>query len=62
MKVDVYNKLMAWQASRRTMLKGAAALGASSALSGVTAFSPAQAAGGLRAEILKIPGVGKGSP
>jgi multiple sugar transport system substrate-binding protein len=57
MKVELFDKL-----SRRTVLKGAAA---SSALA-TTALSlmpkPAMAQGNLRAEILAIPGVGKGQP
>lgn len=62
MKVDVFNRLMAVQASRRAMLKGAAgagalALGAKSGL-----VRPASAQDNLRAEILQIPGVGAGSP
>ncbi len=64
MKAGVYEKLMAMQASRRTLLKGtaatAAALGTSNLIDGLS--SPAAAQGGLRAEILKIPGVGVGSP
>ena len=64
MKVDIYEKLMAMQASRRGVLKGtaatAAALAGSTALGGLA--TSAQASGSLRADILKIPGVGKGSP
>ena len=64
MKVDIYEKLVAMQASRRAMLKGtaatAAALAGSTALGGLT--SSAFAADDLRAAILKIPGVGAGSP
>ncbi|MGO4836894.1 sugar ABC transporter substrate-binding protein, partial [Rhizobiaceae sp. 2RAB30] len=65
MKVQVYERLMAMQASRRNILKAAAgvsamALGASA---GFGMLAPqARAQGNLRAEILKIPGVGKGSP
>jgi multiple sugar transport system substrate-binding protein len=63
-KVKLYNQLLAMK-SRRDILKGAAgaasvaALGASGALGTV---SSAFAQSNLRAEILKIPGVGKGSP
>jgi multiple sugar transport system substrate-binding protein len=65
MKVDIYHRLMAMQASRRSVLKtsaaGAAVLGASSMLGGLPRRAFAQS-GSLRAEILKIPGVGAGSP
>ncbi|MDH3658433.1 MAG: extracellular solute-binding protein [Alphaproteobacteria bacterium] len=65
MKVQIYRQLMAMQANRRSVLKGtagaAAALGASSILGGLPGRALAQDAS-LRAEILKIPGVGAGSP
>ena len=65
MKTRIYHQLMAMQASRRSLLKksavGAAALGASSMLGGLPGRALAQS-GSLRAEILKIPGVGAGSP
>src|SRR4029453_16152269 len=55
--------LLALQANRRTMLKGAAALSAIAATGGVTALAPkAFAQSDLRKEILKVPGVGKGQP
>ena len=64
MKVEVYNMLRGAQASRRRFLKGSAAVGAlaagSSLVPGMAGLARAQT--GLRAEILKIPGVGKGSP
>jgi multiple sugar transport system substrate-binding protein len=64
MKLEVYERLMALQASRRAMLKGTAsaatALAASSMLGGLTSSAFAQS--NVRAEILKIPGVGAGSP
>ena len=60
MRTEIYKQLMAMQASRRSMLKGAAALGTSMALGGVPGL--ATASNGLRADILKIPGVGQGSP
>lgn len=60
MRVDIYNRLMAMQASRRRLLKGGAALGAATMLSGVPTLGLAQSS--LRADILKIPGVGAGSP
>ncbi len=62
MKVDIYNKLMAMQANRRGLLKGAAALGATSMLPGMATNAFSASHGSLRAEILKIPGVGAGSP
>ena len=69
MKLEVYNRLLQMQASRRSILKGAAGAGAVAALGSaglVSPFSPmtgkALAQDNLRAEILKIPGVGKGSP
>lgn len=63
MRLDIYNRLVALQANRRDVLKGAAALGALSATGALT-MSPrrAFAADDLRAQILKIPGVGKGQP
>jgi multiple sugar transport system substrate-binding protein len=65
MKKHIYEQLMAMQASRRKVLKGAAGAGALAfgATSGLGAFAPrVSAQNGLRAEILKIPGVGMGSP
>ena len=64
MKVEHYNAIVRAQMSRRRMLKGAASVGALAAMGGVAGMRPAFADshGGLRAEILKIPGVGKGSP
>ncbi len=61
MKVEVYNRLLAMQANRRSVLKGAAvgALGATGALG---MFSGPARAGDVRAQILQIPGVNKGSP
>ena len=65
MKVELFNRLMAAQASRRTMLQGAAsvgmiAAGAAVGLGGLTRSSFAQ--GNVRAEIPQTPGVGAGSP
>ncbi|WP_210346046.1 ABC transporter substrate-binding protein [Aestuariivirga sp. YIM B02566] len=55
--------LLAMQANRRTVLKGAAAISALAATGGLTAFAPeASAQSDLRKELLQIPGVGKGSP
>lgn len=57
MRLDHYRVAMARGLSRRSMLKGAAGVGALAALG-----LPARAQSDLRAEILKIPGVGMGSP
>jgi multiple sugar transport system substrate-binding protein len=65
MKVELYNRIMRAQMSRRSMLQGAASVGAMSALGGIGASlssSPAWAGSDLRTAILKIPGVGMGSP
>jgi multiple sugar transport system substrate-binding protein len=62
-KLQQFQMLMALQANRRNVLKGAAALSAVAATSGLTSFTPkAFAQSDLRAELLKIPGVNKGSP
>jgi multiple sugar transport system substrate-binding protein len=61
-KVEVYNQLLAMQSSRRSVLKGAAGIGAVAALGAAGLSRPSFAADNLRAELLKIPGVGKGSP
>ncbi|WP_246660104.1 substrate-binding domain-containing protein [Rhizobium sp. FKL33] len=64
MKVELYELLARQAMNRRSLLKGAASLGAmglaGTALSGIA--GPAMAQDNLRAEILKIPGVGAGSP
>ncbi len=62
MKVDLYN--YATRMSRRDVLKGTVAASALAVTggAGVTAFAPPAFAQDVRAEILKIPGVGKGSP
>ena len=64
MKTQDYDRLLALQTSRRNVLKGAGAtaatLGAASVLG--TFSGSARAQGVLRAELLQIPGVGKGSP
>ena len=65
MKVQHYKWLMAAQTSRRAVLKGAASAGALALASGGALGALTRAASAqdnLRAEILKIPGVGKGSP
>ncbi|MEP4196961.1 MAG: substrate-binding domain-containing protein [Aliishimia sp.] len=60
MKVDIYNYIKAAQKmNRRQMLKGSAALGAA-AMMPKTALADGHS--NVRAEILKIPGVGAGSP
>ena len=56
MKVDNYN----WIMNRRELLLSAAATGAVAVAGSVS--TPAYADAGLRAAILKIPGVGKGQP
>jgi multiple sugar transport system substrate-binding protein len=65
MKKEVYERLMAAQLNRRKVLQGTAsaaalAAGASTGLGALVA--PASAQGNVRADILKIPGVGAGSP
>lgn len=66
MKVDHYRRLMAMQASRRRMLRGAAGAAAvaaaSGALPGLAARAARAASHDVRAQILRIPGVGRGSP
>jgi multiple sugar transport system substrate-binding protein len=65
MRVEVFEKLMAMQASRRSLLRGAASVAAIAAISPamLAAMTPeAQAQAELRKAILQIPGVGKGSP
>ncbi len=61
MKLELYNRVAAIQASRRSFMKGAAALAAGTALS-TTFAGRAFAQDSVRAQILQIPGVGKGSP
>lgn len=63
MRQDIYDVLMAMQASRRRVLKGAAASTAALAATGALGpVSRAFAQDSLRAQILQIPGVGKGDP
>lgn len=65
MKVELYNRMRRGQMSRRGMLKGAASVGAVAAAGGLGLglnVGPANAATDLRAALLKIPGVGTGSP
>jgi multiple sugar transport system substrate-binding protein len=64
-KQGLYDTIMQAQASRRGVLKGAAAATAAAAMGGTalgTATVPAQAQTSLRAQLLQIPGVGKGQP
>ncbi|WP_299611691.1 substrate-binding domain-containing protein [uncultured Tateyamaria sp.] len=61
MKTDLYNCIKAAQKmNRRQMLKGTAAIGAAAMLPKGAAMADGH--GNVRAEILKIPGVGAGSP
>jgi multiple sugar transport system substrate-binding protein len=69
LRKEIYSRLMAIQANRRNVLKGAASVGAIAALNAgglgyatraLAQMSADQSA--LRKEILQIPGVGKGSP
>jgi multiple sugar transport system substrate-binding protein len=62
-KVELYNHIVKAQMGRRGMLKGMASVGALSAMGGMAATPSLGAShSGVRAEILKIPGVGMGSP
>lgn len=65
MKVETYDQMVRAMATRRQLLKGAASLGAlaaasSAGLGGLMGEALAQE--DIRAQILQIPGVGKGSP
>ena len=65
MKVNIYEQLVRAGATRRDVLKGAASMAALAAASGGTLGAltrPASAQDNLRAQILQIPGVGKGQP
>ncbi len=64
MKVDLYELLARQSISRRGLMKGAASVAATAAMSSsmVGLAGPAFAQGVDRAELLKVPGVGKGSP
>ena len=60
MKIDLFNRMVM---NRRTWLKGTAAVSAASVAGSFGAMTTtARADDNLRAQILKIPGVGKGSP
>ena len=61
MKIELYNQAVRAGLTRRRLLQGAASVGGAAAIGGF-GMRPAFAQDNLRAEILKIPGVGKGSP
>ena len=61
MKVDLYNT-MRGRMTRRRLLQSATALGAVTAMGPMGRPAFAESHGNVRAEILKIPGVGAGSP
>ncbi|MGB5557185.1 MAG: substrate-binding domain-containing protein [Paracoccaceae bacterium] len=63
MKVEIYNQMLrAGKISRRNVMKGMASVGAMSAMGGLGSPGFAASHTNVRAEILKIPGVGMGSP
>ena len=65
MKTDLYNLLVRAGATRRDVLKGAASMAAIAATSSAglgSLMGEASAQDDVRAQILQIPGVGKGSP
>lgn len=63
MKADIYQMAVRASMTRRRLMQGAASLGGVAAAGGLgLGATPATAQGDLRAEILKIPGVGMGSP
>src|SRR6516225_10626031 len=65
MRVHIYEQLMAMQASRRQVMKGAAGAAAALATGGgplTLSTQPAHAADSVVAQIMKIPGAGNGSP
>src|ERR1700749_1387994 len=62
MLIHVYEQLMAMQRSRRDLLKGAAGAAALAASSSVLSSTPSFAEDSIVSQIMKIPGVGKGSP
>ena len=61
-KVEIYNAMARVSLSRRGMLQGATALTALALMPRAMGYGPAMAQESVRAAILKIPGVGKGSP
>jgi multiple sugar transport system substrate-binding protein len=63
MRVDVYNRLIAMQASRRSVLQGVGAAAALAAGGPAALYSSASfAEDSVVAQIMKIPGSGNGSP
>ena len=64
MNTQLYAQMLAMRATRRSVLKGAGASVAALAAAGAlgTVAGPAAAQANLRAQILQIPGVGKGQP
>ncbi|MBC7674719.1 MAG: extracellular solute-binding protein [Rhodoferax sp.] len=61
MKTELYNQVVRAGLTRRRLLQGVASVGGAAAL-GSVGLHPAFAQDNLRAQILQIPGVGKGSP
>lgn len=65
MRVDLFEMMLRAKASRRDILRGAASVAALSATGGIgmgVLTGSASAQDNIRAEILKIPGVGQGQP
>jgi multiple sugar transport system substrate-binding protein len=62
LKVELYQAAVQATLSRRRMLQGATALTALAVMPTVMGYGPAMAQDSVRAQILQIPGVGKGSP
>jgi multiple sugar transport system substrate-binding protein len=62
MRVQVYDQLMAMQASRRHVLKGGVAAALAAGVPLGFSSAPAYAADSVVAQIMKIPGAGNGSP
>ena len=62
MKVELYDYAVRAGLTRRGVLKGAAAAGGLSVFGGLSFGTPAMAQDDLRAALLKVPGVGAGSP
>ena len=62
MKSALYEYATRAGLTRRGVLKGAASVGGLAAFGGLSFGTPAMAQDGVRAAILQIPGVGKGSP
>jgi multiple sugar transport system substrate-binding protein len=61
-KIEHYNMAVRALMSRRSLLKGGAALGAAAMMPRAMGIGPAFAQDNVRAQILAIPGVGAGSP